>query len=150
MSALNSTLVFEPYCDLVIRTIAEPSDQEQHHTLFSPLGLASALALLCRVSGSESQSQTLQALGMAANSTEQSVEATISAFTDLQQSLYVGGGGDRLQKTESEAGPGDHAGGQLRVWSSIHVDGKPLKREFFCPALKTPDPLPSTQSIEAF
>lgn len=153
-SALNTALAFEPYRDLATRTSAEPGIQQQHNILFSPLGLASALALLSRVSGSESQSQAQEALGMAANSTKQSAEATISALTNLQQRLTLqeGGGGGGVQETESEAGIGGdtpgvenegedagsnadvddgagtedgvHAGGQLKVWSSLHADGK--------------------------
>ncbi|KAM3860875.1 uncharacterized protein ACN63O_015136 [Diretmus argenteus] len=94
-SALNTALAFEPYRDLATRTTAEPGvqQQQQHNLLFSPLGLASALALLSRVSGSESRSQALEALGLAANSTEQTVEATISALAELQQSLTMQEGG---------------------------------------------------------
>lgn len=164
-SALNTALAFEPYHDLATRTTAEPGVQhpQQRNILFSPLGLASALALLSRVSGSESRSQALEALGLAANSTEQSVEATISALTHLLHNLTLqeGGVGGGVQRAESEAGvrtearigatagveiggvdagnrtdvddgaegrtgteDGVHAGGQLRVWSGLHVDGK--------------------------
>lgn len=164
-SALNTALAFEPYHDLATRTTAEPGVQQpqQRNILFSPLGLASALALLSRVSGSESRSQALEALGLAANSTEQSVEATISALTHLLHNLTLqeGGVGGGVQRAESEAGvrtearigatagvenggvdagnrtdvddgaegrtgtdEGVHAGGQLRVWSGLHVDGK--------------------------
>nr|XP_046229923.1 alpha-1-antiproteinase F-like [Scatophagus argus] len=167
ISALNTALAFEPYRDLATRTITEPGIQlqQQHNILFSPLGLASALALLSRASGSESRSQALEALGLAANSTEQSVEATISALTNLYDNLNLqeGGGGVGVQRAQSEAGTetkagneaaagvetgganagnradvddgaedrsgtedGVHAGDQLRVWSSLHIDGKPL------------------------
>ncbi|XP_068564768.1 alpha-1-antiproteinase 2-like isoform X2 [Cebidichthys violaceus] len=156
-SALNTALAFEPYRDLATNTAAE---QQQHNILFSPLGLASALALLSRVSVSESRSQALEALGLAANATEQSVEATLSALADLQHSLTLHEGGG-VQRAESRAGTGAgigatpgveieveedtgnqtdvddgaegrnktegevHPGGQLRVWSSLHTDGKP-------------------------
>lgn len=158
-SALNTALVFEPYRDLTTRSNAEPNvqQQQQSNVLFSPLGLASALALLCRVSGPESRGRALQALGMAANSTQQSVEAAVSALTDLQHS-HEGGGGGGVQEGESlartltdagiggasagvgsrgvpdpgnraagrtEAEDGAHVGAQLKVWSSLHVDGKP-------------------------
>ncbi|XP_040919839.1 alpha-1-antiproteinase F-like [Toxotes jaculatrix] len=150
-SALNTALAFELYRDLAARTTAEPDvqQQQQHNILFSPLGLASALALLSQVSGSESRSQALEALGLAANSTEKSVEATISALTDLQRSLALqeersgdGTGATAGVETEranagnrakaddgaeggAETEDGVHAGSQLRVWSSLHVDGKP-------------------------
>ncbi|XP_072218561.1 alpha-1-antitrypsin-like protein GS55-MS isoform X1 [Leuresthes tenuis] len=166
-SALNAALAFEPYRDLATKSTAMPGVQQQrpNNILFSPLGLVSALALLCRVSGSESRSQALEALGMAANSTQESVEATISTLTDLQHSLTLqeGGGGGGVQKGTFEPGAGenagiggatagvgiretdarnrtviddvaegrtgtedgDHAGAQLKVWSSLHVDGKP-------------------------
>ncbi|XP_069559143.1 alpha-1-antiproteinase-like [Brachyistius frenatus] len=173
-SALNTALAFGPYHALATRTAAEPGvqQQQQRNILFSPLGLASALTLLCRVSGSDSRSQVLEALGMASNSTEQSVEATISALTDLQRSLT-------LQEAESEGGArtdagiggategvdaghradagdgegnktgtedGGHAGGQLKVWSSLHVDGKPsLDYENF---LSTPGPAAFNTSFE--
>lgn len=164
-SALNTALAYEPYHDLATRTTAEPGvqQQQQRNILFSPLGLASALALLSRVSGSESRSQALEALGLAANSTEQSVEATISALTNLLHNLTLQEGGVEggVQRAESEAGAGTearigatagveirgvdggnttdvddgaegrtgtedgfHAGGQLRVWSGLHVHGK--------------------------
>lgn len=146
-SALNTALAFEPYRDLATRTTAGP--RQQHNILFSPLGLASALALLSRVSGSESRSQALEALGLAANSTEQSVEATISALTELQHSLAVQEGGGGVQRSEAGAGAETETGvesgeadagnktdvddgaedgappeGLFRVWSSLHADGK--------------------------
>ncbi|XP_073348510.1 alpha-1-antiproteinase F-like [Pagrus major] len=149
-SALNTALAFEPYHDLATRTTAAPGVQQpqQRNILFSPLGLASALALLSRVSGSESRIQALEALGLGANSTERSVEATISALTDLQHRLALqegGGGGGGVQRAESEAGAGPEAGtgagdagnradaaenrtedgGQLRMWSDLHINGKP-------------------------
>ncbi|XP_071334754.1 alpha-1-antiproteinase F-like [Trachinotus anak] len=144
-SALNTALAFDLYRDLATRTTAEPDVQQQHNVLFSPLGLASALALLSQVSGSESRSQALKALGLEANSTEQSVEATISALTDLQRSLTLqegrsGGGTGATARVELEgvnagnrtvvddgAGTEDgiHAGGHLRMWNSLQVDGKP-------------------------
>lgn len=138
-SALNTALAFDLYRDLATRTTAEPN------ILFSPLGLASALALLSQVSGSESRSQALRALGLEANSTEQSVEATISALTDLQRKLTTQerSGGDGSEATagaapaagnrtggEDEAvggtgtEDGARAGGQLRLWSRLNVDGK--------------------------
>ncbi|XP_053192915.1 alpha-1-antiproteinase-like isoform X1 [Scomber japonicus] len=171
ISALNTALAFETYRDLATKTTTVPGVQQQHNILFSPVGLASALALLSQISGSESRSQALEALGLAANSTEQSVEATISALADLQQSLLLqeGGGGVGVQRAGSVAGAKTEAGigatagggagnkagvddgakgrngtgfsseakgrtgskggvrdgGQLRVWSSLHVDGKP-------------------------
>ncbi|XP_044232208.1 alpha-1-antiproteinase-like [Thunnus albacares] len=165
ISALNTVLAFETYRDLATRATTGPGVQQQHNILFSPLGLASALALLSQISGSESRSQALEALGLAANSTEQSVEATISALADLQHNLMLqeGGGGVGVQRAESGAGSktksgigataggaagnntgvgdgakgrngtsfssggkvGVHGGSQLRVWSSLHVDGRP-------------------------
>lgn len=120
-SALNTALAFVPYHDLATRTTGPPGvpqqqqqerRQQQHNILFSPLGLASALALLSQVSGSESQSQALGALGLAANSTEQSVEATISALADLLHNLTLqeGGVGSEVQRAESEAGAGTRVG----------------------------------------
>ncbi|KAG7244275.1 hypothetical protein INR49_004413 [Caranx melampygus] len=101
-SALNTALAFDLYRDLATRTTAEPN------ILFSPLGLASALALLSQVSGSASRSQALKALGLAANSTEQSVEATISALTDLQHNLTLqemsGGGSEATAGVAPDAG----------------------------------------------
>ncbi len=141
-SALNTALAFEPYRDLATRTTAEPGvqQQEQRNILFSPLGLASALALLSRASESDSRSQALEALGLAADSTEQIIDATISALTDLQHSLTLeeGGGGGGVQMAKTEAGAnvdngtevktgtedGIHAGSRLRVWSGLHIDGK--------------------------
>lgn len=119
ISALNTALAFETYRDLATGTTTVPGVQQQHNILFSPMGLASALTLLSQISGSESRSQALQALGLAANSTEQSVEATVSALADLQQSLMLqeGGGGVGVQRAGSaagaktEAGIGDTAGG---------------------------------------
>ncbi|KAF3849572.1 hypothetical protein F7725_019291 [Dissostichus mawsoni] len=162
-SALNTALAFEPYRDLATRANSTPGVQIQHNILFSPLGLASALALLSQVTGSESRSQALEALGLAANSTEQSLEATISALTDLQHSLALqeGGGDTGVQRAQSAgeaevgigatregdiggADAGDradvdnvsearngtedavHPGVQLRLWNSLHIDGKPL------------------------
>lgn len=161
-SALNTALAFEPYRDLSTQTSIEPGvqKQQQRNILFSPLGLASALALLSRVSGSQSRIQALEALGLAANATEKSIEDTISALTDLQHSLTLeeggGGGGDQRAKSEAGAGTeagkgldiegadtgnrsavnegsggktgtkdGVHAGSQLRVWSDLHIKGKP-------------------------
>ncbi|XP_022066034.2 alpha-1-antiproteinase 2-like [Acanthochromis polyacanthus] len=133
-SALNAALAFEPYRDLATRTAADPGaqQQQQQNILFSPLGLASALALLCRVSGSESRSQALEALGLAANATQQSVEATVSALTDLQLGLQQEGGGasdagigGAGEDAGDRAGDGAEDGARLKVWSSLHVDGKP-------------------------
>lgn len=137
-SALNTALAFDLYRDLATRTAAEPN------ILFSPLGLASALALLSQVSGSASRSQALKALGLAANSTEQSAEATISALTDLQHNLTLqqrsGGGSEATAGVAPDAGnrtggedgavggtgseDGARAGGQLRLWTRLNVDGK--------------------------
>ncbi|KAM7395764.1 hypothetical protein PAMA_007172 [Pampus argenteus] len=129
ISALNTALAFETYRDLATRTTAKPGvQQQQHHNiLFSPLGLVSALALLSQISGSESRSQALAALGLAANSTEQSVEATISALADLQHNLMLqeGGGGVWAQRTESEIGAkaetgiGATAGGDAGVNTGV-------------------------------
>ncbi|XP_068609750.1 alpha-1-antiproteinase 2-like [Brachionichthys hirsutus] len=162
-SALNTALAFDPYHDLAARTSAVPGAQQeqeqQRNILFSPIGLASALALLSRVTGSESRSQALEALGLQANSTEQSYEATVSALTNLLHSLALqeGGDGSGIQGSKSEDGNGTadwsgaaaeaqhegmdagkradlddgrtedgaHAGGQLRIWSGLHVEGKP-------------------------
>ncbi|KAM9356318.1 thyroxine-binding globulin-like [Pholidichthys leucotaenia] len=185
VSALNTALAFEPFRDLATRTSAEPGVQlqQQSNILFSPIGLASALALLCQASGFEHRSQVLKALGLAANSTEQSVEATILALADLQQSfsLQEGGGGGVAQKTESESGaredsgiggaaagegnggmdPGTDVGketgsedsgqvlGQLRVWSSLHADGKPsLDFESFLSKPQHSGPSASNASFE--
>ncbi|KAM4633761.1 uncharacterized protein ACJ7VT_020966 [Polymixia lowei] len=97
ISALNTALAFGPYRELATSTTTttKPGVQQQHqqNLLVSPLGLASALALLSRVSGSESRSQALEALGLAANSTEQRVEATMSALKELEQSLTMQEGG---------------------------------------------------------
>lgn len=153
-SALNTALAFGPYRDLATRTTAEPGvqQQQQRNILFSPVGLASALALLSQATGSESRSQALGALGLAVNSTELSVEATISALTNLLRSLTLQeeGAGGGVQRAESDAGAGTEArigptarldvgdgaedrtgtedgvgaGGHLRVWSGLHVDGK--------------------------
>lgn len=49
--------------------------------------------------------------------------------------------------TETEDGV--HAGGQLRVWSSLHIDGKPsLDCDRFLPGLSTLHPLPSNTRFE--
>lgn len=113
-SALNTALAFQPYHDLTTRTTAQPGVQQQHrgNILFSPLGLASALALLSRVSGSKSRSQALEALGLEANSTEHSVGATISALTNLLHDLTLqeGGAGGGAQRAETEDGAGTEAG----------------------------------------
>lgn len=105
-SALNTALAFEPYQDL---TTSFPL--EQPNILFSPLGLASALALLCRISGSESRKQTLQALGVAANASHNTVEATITALEDLQHNLTLGEGEGEggVQNGQSEAAEGVEA-----------------------------------------
>lgn len=112
-SALNTALAFQPYHDLTTRTTAQPGVQQQHrgNVLFSPLGLASALALLSRVSGSKSRSQALEALGLEANSTEQSVGATISALTNLLHDLTLqeGGAGGGAHRAETEEGAGTEA-----------------------------------------
>lgn len=147
-SALNTALAFEPYHDLATTSpAAEPGLRQQNNILFSPLGLASALALLSRVSRSESRSQALEALGLAANWTEKSVEATMSALKHLQHSLGGQEGGVRRAESEAEAGAGTgaaaranvgdgaeggagredgvHAGGLFKVWSGLHAEGKP-------------------------
>lgn len=163
-SALNTVLAFEPYHDLANRNTAEPGVRQQHNILFSPLGLASAVALLSRVSGSESRSQALEALGLAASSAEHNVETTISTLTNLLRNLTLQGGGVGVgvQRADPEAGAGTeagakagveiggvdtgnradaekgaegrtgtedmaHAGGQIRVWTGLHVDGKRLR-----------------------
>lgn len=166
-SALNSALAFGPYRDLATRPTAEPGvqqqQQQQHNILFSPLGLASALALLSQVTGSESWSQVLGALGLAATSTQQSVEATISALADLIRSLAVQeeGVGGGVQRAESEAGAGTEArigptarvdvgdgaedgvdaGGHIRVWSGLRVEGKhSLDYDSFLSGTQRPGP----------
>lgn len=121
-SALNTLLAFEPYQDLASRGSAE----QQPNILFSPLGLASAVALLSRVSGPHGRSPALPALlGLAADSTRQSVEDTVSALTDLLHNLTLpveeeGGGG-----TAGDGGSGDaaEAGSQVKVWSGLQGDG---------------------------
>ncbi|KAM4713101.1 alpha-1-antiproteinase F-like [Anableps anableps] len=154
-SALNTALAFGPYQDLTTRVAVE-----QQNILFSPLGLASALALLCRISGPESRGQVLQALGVAANVSHNTVEAAIAA---LQHNLTLGEGQGEggVQKGQSEAAAGavatnnsdvndgtggrrgnedgSHARGQLRVWTDLHVDGKPsLDFESFLSRLQHP------------
>lgn len=86
-SALYTALAFELHHDLATRTTAEPyvQQQKQHNISLLDLGPVSAPALLSQASGSESWIQALEALealGLAANSTELSVEATISALAD--------------------------------------------------------------------
>lgn len=133
-SALNTLLATEPYQDLASRASAEPeSQQQQPNILFSPLGLASAVALLSRVSGPQSRSQTLPLLGLAADSTEQSAEDTISALTNLLHNLTLpeegggggttGGAGDGGSDDGSSADAAE-AGSQLKVWSGLQADGK--------------------------
>lgn len=142
-SALNTLLAFEPYQDLA-RASTEPEAQQQRNVLFSPLGLASAVVLLSRVSRSESRSQAPELLGLAANSTERSVEDAVSSLTDLLHNLTLpegrGGGGVRGAGSEAgagtTAGDGDggsdaggradaaEAGSQLKVWSGLHAGGK--------------------------
>lgn len=132
-SALNTLLAFEPYQELAGRASAE----QQPNVLFSPLGLASAVALLSRVSGPESRSQALPLLGLAADSTEQSVDHTVSALADLLHNLTLpeegggggttGGAGDGGSDDGSSADAAEaatHAGGQLKVWSGLQADGK--------------------------
>lgn len=138
-SALNTLLAFEPYQDLA-RVSTEPEAQHQSNILFSPLGLASAVVLLSRASRPESRSQALELLGLAANSTERSVEDAVSSLTDLLHNLTLpegrGGGGVRGAGSEAgagaTAGDGDaggradaaEAGSQLKVWSGLHAGGK--------------------------
>lgn len=85
-SALNTASAFEPYRDPASRTATEPDvqQQHQHNILFSPSCLGSALAQLCPVSGSDSQSRPWRPRGWWP---EHSLQATISALTDLQCSL---------------------------------------------------------------
>lgn len=143
-SALNTLLAFEPYQDLASRVSTEPEAQQQRNILFSPLGLASAVVLLSRVSRSQSRSQALELLGLAANSTERSVEDAVSSLTDLLHNLTLpegrGGGGVRGAGSEAGAGTtagdgdgGSDAGGRadaaeagspLKVWSGLHAGGK--------------------------
>lgn len=163
-SALNTVLAFEPYHDLAKRNTTEHGVRQQDNILFSPLGLASAVALLSRVSGSESQRQALEALGLAASSAEHNVETTISTLTSLLRNLTLQGGGVEagVQRADPKAGAGTEAedtageeiggvdtgnradvekgaegwtgnedtvdaGGQLRVWTGLHADGKRLR-----------------------
>lgn len=97
-SVLNTALAFELYKDLVTRT----AGQQQHNILLSPIGLVSILVLLYQVSGPESQTQVLGALGLAANSTEESVAVSISTLADLLHNLTVqeGGVGWEVQRGE--------------------------------------------------
>ncbi|GLD59582.1 uncharacterized protein AKAME5_001157300 [Lates japonicus] len=83
-SALYTALAFELHHDLATRTTAEPyvQQQQQHNVSLLDLGPVSAPALLSQTPGSESWIQALEALGLAANSTELSVEAAISALAD--------------------------------------------------------------------
>lgn len=123
-SALNTLLAFEPYQDLASRGSAE----QQPNILFSPLGLASAVALLSRVSGPHSRSQALSVLlGLAADSTPQSVEDTVSALTNLLHNLTMpeeeeGGGGTAGGGGDGDSGDATEAGSQLRVWSGLQGD----------------------------
>lgn len=148
-SALNTLLAFEPYQDLASRVSTEPEAQQQRNILFSPLGLASAVALLSRVSRSENRSLALELLGLAANSTEQSVEDTVSSLTDLLRNLTLpeGRGGGGVQGAVSEAAAGttagdgdggsdaggraDAAGTQLKVWSGLHAGRKQSNYQSF-------------------
>lgn len=156
-SALNTLLAFEPYRDLASRASAEPEAQQQRNILFSPLGLASAVVLLSRVSRSESRSRALELLGLAANSTERSVEDAVSSLTDLLRNLTLpeGRGGGGLRGAGSEAGAGTTAGdgdggsdaggsdaggraeagapagSQLKVWSGLHAGGKQADYQSF-------------------
>lgn len=131
-SALNTLLAFDPYRDLASRVSAEPGAQQRGNILFSPLGLASAVALLSRASGSESGSRALELLGLAANATDLSVEDAVSSLTDLLHNLSLPEGrrGGGVQGAGSEAGAGPDggsdadAGGQLKVWSGLHAGGK--------------------------
>lgn len=139
-SALNTLLAFEPYQELASRASAEPEAQQQPNILFSPLGLASAAALLSRASGPESRSRALPLLGLAADSTEQSVEHAVSALAALLHNLTLpeeegGGGGGGTTGGAGDGGSDDgssadaaeaatHAGGQLKVWSGLQADGK--------------------------
>lgn len=136
-SALNTLLAFEPYQALAS---AEPEAPQQPNILFSPLGLASAAALLSRVSGPERRSQALTLLGLAAGSPEQSVEDTLSALTNLLHNLTLpeegegagawGGAGDNGSSTDA-AEAATHAGSQLKVWSRLQADGKQADHQSF-------------------
>lgn len=121
-SALNALLAFGPYRDLA-------GARRRGNILFSPLGLASAAALLTRASGSEGRSRALELLGLAANATERSAEDAVSSLRDLLHDLSLpeGRAGGGAQGAGSEAGPGpdggSDAGGQLKVWSGLHAGG---------------------------
>lgn len=143
-SALNTLLAFEPYQDLASRVSTEPEARQQRNILFSPLGLASAVVLLSRVSRSDSRSQALELLG---HSTERSVEDAVSSLSDLLHNLTLpegrGGGGVRGAGSEAGAGTtagdgdggsdaggradaaeaGTRAGSPLKVWSGLHAGG---------------------------
>ncbi|XP_038164465.1 serine protease inhibitor A3K-like [Cyprinodon tularosa] len=159
ISALNTALAFEPYQDLTARSAVG----QQDNILFSPLGLASALALLCRASDPESRRRALQVLGVEDRTSQKSFEATLSALADLQHNLTIreGGGEGVYQKMQSEAvveapmgsnGSGAEAGNdsdvndgaegrsQLLVRSNLHVDGKPsVDFEGFLSQLQHPE-----------
>lgn len=152
-SALNTRLAFEPYQDLARRVSAEPEAPQQPNILFSPLGLASAVALLSRASGTESRSQVLPLLGLPADSPEQSVEDTLSALSYLLHNLTVpqeaGGGGTAGGAGEggSEDGggadaaeAGTHAGGQLKVWSALQADAKQAHYQRFLSGIQHQGP----------
>uniref|UniRef100_A0A674NQ01 Alpha-1-antiproteinase-like n=1 Tax=Takifugu rubripes TaxID=31033 RepID=A0A674NQ01_TAKRU len=138
-SALNTLLAFEPYHGLASRVSTEPEAQ-QRNILFSPLGLASAVVLLSRVSRSESRSQALELLGLAANSTERSVEDAVSSLTDLLHNLTLpegrGGGGGRGAGSEAGAGTtagdgdgGSDAGGRADAAEAGTHAGSQLKKD---------------------
>lgn len=140
-SALNSRLAFEPYRVLAS---SEPEAARPSNILFSPLGLASALALLSGVSDPRSRSQALEPLGLGADSTEQSVENATSALSHLLHNLTLpeGRGVGGVQEADSEAGAGTttagggggsdadaaesrtRGGSRLKVWSGLQADGK--------------------------
>lgn len=133
-SALNTLLAFEPYQDLASRVSAEPEAQQQPNILFSPLGLASAVALLSRVSGPESRRQALPLLGLAPNPTDQSVEDTESALTNLLHNLTLpeqeGGAGTTGGAGDAGSDDGTRAGSPLKVWSALQAHGKQSDHSF--------------------
>ena len=120
---------------------------------FTVLALVTGfITQLFQVIGSESWSQVLEAHGLVANSTEQSMEATLSALIYGQRSLTLQEGRSRGgtvemeseglnarnravvgDEAESRTGTEDgvHSGGQLRVRVNLLVVGNPLLEFFF-------------------